>query len=119
MCPLSFITYLLCILFFILQSSHSDDEDKKNPQPRPHENPQHGADDKPKTTSEIGHFTKEDKNTFNCALLFNTVFMLCILLYRIGNGGNKLFVFCICRYITEVACIDDNPEESEQHLQRF
>ncbi len=46
MCPLSFITYLLYILFLILQSSHLDDEDMKNPQPRPHENPhpQNGAD---------------------------------------------------------------------------
>jgi hypothetical protein len=58
---------------------------------------QRGSDDKPKTASEIGHFTKEDKNTFNCALLFNSVFMLCILLYRIGNGGNKLFVFVFVR----------------------
>ncbi len=32
-------------------------------------------------------------NTFNCALLFITVIILCILLYRIGNGRNKLFVF--------------------------
>jgi hypothetical protein len=38
-------------------------------------------------------FYKEDKNTLNCALLFNIVFTLCILLYRIGFGGNKLFVF--------------------------
>ena len=66
-----------------------DDEDKKNPQPHLHENPQCGADDKPKTTSDKGHSTKEDKNTFNCALLFNTVSISCILLYRIGNGGNK------------------------------
>ncbi len=27
------------------------------------------------------------------AYLLTTLFMLCILLYRIGNGGNKLFVF--------------------------
>ncbi len=74
-------------------SSHSDNEEKKNPQPHLHKNQQRGSDDKPKTASEIGHFTKEDKNTFNCAFLFNTVFMLCILLYRTGNGGNKLFVF--------------------------
>jgi hypothetical protein len=52
---------------------------KENPQPHLHENPQRGADDKPLTKdsySEIGHFIKEDKNTFNCALLFKTVFML-------------------------------------------
>jgi hypothetical protein len=40
----------------------------------------------------IVKFYKEDKNNFKCALLSNTVFTLCTLLYRIGNGGNKLFV---------------------------
>jgi hypothetical protein len=40
-------------LIFILPSSHSDDEEKKNPQPHLHENPQQAADDKPKTASEI------------------------------------------------------------------
>jgi hypothetical protein len=39
------------------------------------------------------NFTKEDKINFNCAILFNTIFTLCTLFYRIGNGGNKLFVF--------------------------
>jgi hypothetical protein len=34
-----------------------------------YENPQRGADDKPKTAGEMGHFIKEDMNTFNCALL--------------------------------------------------
>ena len=93
LCVPPIVYYLFAMhLIFILQSSHLD-EDKKNPQPHLHENPQCGADDKPKTTSETGHFTQEDKNTFNCALLFNTVFILCILLYRIWNGGNKLFVF--------------------------
>jgi hypothetical protein len=57
-------------LIFILPSSHSDNKVKKIPKPHLHENPQHGADDKPKTASEIGHFIKEDMNTFNCALLF-------------------------------------------------
>jgi hypothetical protein len=43
-------------LIFILPSSHSNDEEKKK-NPQPHlpvlENPQEGADDKPKTASEI------------------------------------------------------------------
>ncbi len=43
---------------------------------------------------------QEDKNTLNCALLFNIVFTLCILLYRIGFGGNKLFVFVFVFVIT-------------------
>jgi hypothetical protein len=64
-------------------------------------NSQQGADDKPQTETKV-KFYKEDKNTLNCALLFNIAFTLCILLYRIGIGGNKLFVFVfvfvfICR----------------------
>jgi hypothetical protein len=39
---------------------------------------------------------QEDKIILIVPYLLNTLFMLCILLYRIGNGGNKLFVFCIC-----------------------
>jgi hypothetical protein len=54
---------LLYILFFILPSSHLDIEEKKIPQPHLHENTQRGADDKPKTASEIGHFIKEDMDT--------------------------------------------------------
>jgi hypothetical protein len=42
---------------------------------------------------------QKDKNYFNCALLLNTVFMLRILLYRIGNGENKLFVFVQYLYL--------------------
>ncbi len=64
---------------------------KENPPPQPHENPQQGADDKLQSETKV-KFYKEDKNTLN-ALLFNIVFTLCILLYRIGIGGNKLFVF--------------------------
>ena len=45
-------------------------------------NSQQGADDKPQTETKV-KFYKEDKNTLNCALLFNIVFTLCILLYRI------------------------------------
>ncbi len=84
MCPLSFITYLLYILFLILQSSHLDDEDMKNPQLRPHENPQHGADKNQRLLVKMV-ILQEDKNYFDCALLLNTIFILCILLYRIGN----------------------------------
>jgi hypothetical protein len=47
----------------------------------------------PKTSSENGLFVKEDMNTYKCALLLFIVIIICILLYRIGNGGNKLFVF--------------------------
>jgi hypothetical protein len=32
-------------------------------------------------------------NTYKCALLFIIVIIICILLYHIGNVGNKLFVF--------------------------
>jgi hypothetical protein len=76
---------------------------KENPPPQLHENPQQGADGKPQTETKV-KFYKEDKNTLNCALLFNIVLTLCILLYRIGFGGNKLFVFVFvfvkrkCRY---------------------
>ena len=55
---------------------------KENPPPQLHENPQQGADGKPQTETKV-KFYKEDKNTLNCALLFNIVFTLCILLYRI------------------------------------
>jgi hypothetical protein len=48
-------------------------------------------DDQPKTSSENGPFVKEDMNTNNCALLFTIVIILCILLYRIGNGENNIF----------------------------
>jgi hypothetical protein len=48
---------------------------------------------RPKTSSENGLFVKEDTNTYKCALLLIIVIIICILLYRIGNGGNKLFVF--------------------------
>jgi hypothetical protein len=93
LCVPPIVYYLFAMhLIFILPSSHSDNEEKKTPQPHLHENPQRGADDKPKTASESDHFLKEDMNSFDCALLF-TVFMLCILLYRIGSGGNKLFLF--------------------------
>jgi hypothetical protein len=82
-CVPPIVYYLFAVhLIFYPPKLPSDDEEKKNPQPHLHENPQHGADDKSKTASEIGHFTKKDKNT----LLFNTVFTLCILSYRIGNG---------------------------------
>jgi hypothetical protein len=48
----------------------------------------------PKTTSEnVLFLVKEDMNTYKCALLFIIVIIKCILLYRIGNGGNKLFIF--------------------------
>jgi hypothetical protein len=50
-------------------------------------------DDQPITSSENGPFVKEDMNTNNCALLITIVIILCILVYRIGNGGNKLIVF--------------------------
>ncbi len=87
-----FITYLLYILFLILQSFHLDDEDKKIP------NHAHMKILNTEQTTNQRLLVKmvilqEDKNYFNCALLLNTVIMLCILLYRIGNGGNKLFVF--------------------------
>ncbi len=40
------------------------------------------------------HITCSTKINFNCAVLFNTIFFtFCTLLYRIGNGGNKLFIF--------------------------
>ncbi len=64
----------------------------ENPPPQLHENPQQGADGNLQTETKV-KFYKEDKNTLNCALLFNIVFTLCILLYRNGFGGNKLFVF--------------------------
>jgi hypothetical protein len=96
---------LLCTLFFILLNSYPDDEEKKIPQPHLHENPQCGADDQPKTASENGPFVKEDMNTYNCALLFITVIIFCILLYRIGNGGNKLFVFVfVFVYVSTLCC---------------
>jgi hypothetical protein len=75
-------------------------EKRKIPQPHLNENPQCGPDDQPKTASENGPFVKENMNTLNYALFFITVIILCILLYRIGNGGNKLFVFVfifLCR----------------------
>jgi hypothetical protein len=75
---------------------------KENPPPQRHENPQQGADGKPQTETKV-KFYKEDKKTLNCALLFNIEFTLCILLYRIGFGGNKLFVFVfVSVYLTWV-----------------
>ncbi len=51
-----------------------------------------GSDDQPKTACENGPFVKEDMNNRNWVQLLFILFILCVLLYRIGNGGNKLFV---------------------------
>jgi hypothetical protein len=91
--PYRLLLNLLCTLFYVLLNSQSDDEEKKIPQTYLPENPQCGTDDQPKTSSENGPFVKEDRNTYNCALLCIIVTILCILLYRIVNGTNKLFVF--------------------------
>jgi hypothetical protein len=66
---------------------------KENPPPQLHENPQQGADGIPQTETKV-KFYKEDKNTLNCALLFNILFTLCILLYRIGlEEINYLYLY--------------------------
>jgi hypothetical protein len=54
---------------------------------------QHGADNKPKTASETDYFLQQDKIIQIVPILINILIMLCISLYHIGNGGNKLFVF--------------------------
>jgi hypothetical protein len=56
-------------LIFILPSSHLDNEEKKIPQPHLHENPQRGADDKPKTASEIGDFMKRRHEHFKLCFI--------------------------------------------------
>ena len=48
---------------------------------------------KPKTASETYYFLQEDKIIQIVPILINILIMLCISLYHIGNGGNKLFVF--------------------------
>jgi hypothetical protein len=102
---LSFSLQLPCSLFIFLHRSQLNPQ--LNPQLSPQLNPQLNPQLSPQLNPQLNTeqttnqrllvkliiFYKKTKNYSNCAYLLTTLLMLCILLYRIGNGGNKLFVF--------------------------
>ncbi len=66
-----------------------------------------------------GHFTKKTR-TLLCFIIYsNTEFMLCILflLYRIGSGGNKLFVFVFVLFVADI--VDKYLQISPQFFEKI